>query len=225
MPEERTRVEVDAVAQLLLCPDERSAETLRGEDVSGRIEVIGDVMYDVCLRLRQAVGSTLALEAHGLEPGTYLFATVHREANVRPERLARIAEGLNRLRDPVVFSAHPRTRAALANIRLADHVRLSPPFGYLETAALASQARVVLTDSGGLQKEAYWYRVPCVTLRPSTEWADTVAVGANRLVDDDADRIVAAVADARFPDEAPQLYGDGRAAERLAGVLCSLPAR
>jgi UDP-GlcNAc3NAcA epimerase len=225
MPEERTRVEVDAVAQLLLCPDERSAETLRGEDVPGRIEVIGDVMYDVCLRLQQAVGSAPALEAHGLEPGTYLFATVHREANVRPERLARIAEGLNRLREPVVFAAHPRTRAALANIRLADHVRLSPPFGYLATAALASQARVVLTDSGGLQKEAYWYRVPCVTLRPSTEWADTVAVGANRLVDDDPDRIVAAVADARFPDDAPQLYGDGRAAERLAGVLCSLPAR
>ena len=144
---------------------------------------------------------------------------------MQPGRLARIAEGLNRLEEPVVFAAHPRTRAALTNIRLADHVRLSPPLGYLETAALASQARVVLTDSGGLQKEAYWYRVPCVTLRPSTEWADTVAVGANRLVDDDPDRMVAAVADARFPVDAPHLYGDGRAAERLAGVLCSLPAR
>jgi UDP-N-acetylglucosamine 2-epimerase len=225
MPEERTRVEVDGVAQLLLCPDERSADTLRGEDVPGRIEVIGDVMYDVCLRLQETVDTTDTLEHHRLEPMRYLFATVHREANVKPERLTRIAEGLNRLEEPVLFAAHPRTRAALTNIPLANHIRLSPPLGYLETAALASQARVVLTDSGGLQKEAYWYRVPCVTLRPSTEWADTVAVGANRLVDDDPDGIMAAVADARFPDDAPQLYGDGRAAERLAGVLCSLPAR
>jgi len=225
MPEERTRVEVDATAQLLLCPDERSAETLRSEEAPGRIEVIGDVMYDVCLRLRDTLRSSKALQEHRVEPRAYLFATVHREANVQPARIARIAEGLNRLEESVVFAAHPRTRAALATIRLADHVQLSPPLGYLETAALASQARVVLTDSGGLQKEAYWYGVPCVTLRPSTEWADTVAVGANRLVGDDPDRLVAAVADARFPDEAPQLYGDGRAAERLAGVLCSLPAR
>jgi UDP-N-acetylglucosamine 2-epimerase len=225
MPEERTRVEVDAAAQLLLCPDERSAETLRSEEAPGRIEVIGDVMYDVCLRLQSTLSSSTALQEHGVEPRAYLFATVHREANVQPARIARIAEGLNRLEEPVVFAAHPRTRAAVATIRLADHVQLSPPLGYLETAALASQARVVLTDSGGLQKEAYWYGVPCVTLRPSTEWADTVAVGANRLVDDDPDRIAVAVHEARFPDHAPQLYGDGRAAERLAGVLCSLPAR
>jgi UDP-GlcNAc3NAcA epimerase len=220
MPEERNRIEVDRLAALLLCPDERSAETLRAEGVTGRIEVIGDVMYDVSLRLRS--GSPGTLERLGLEPGGYLFATVHREANVRPERLARIVEGLNRLREPLVFPAHPRTRAALAGLRLGEHVRLTPPLGYGETAALASQARVILTDSGGLQKEAYWYGVPCVTLRPSTEWVDTVELGANRLVDDDPDAIVAAVSEARFPEQAPQLYGDGRAAERLAKTLGSL---
>jgi UDP-N-acetylglucosamine 2-epimerase len=96
---------------------------------------------------------------------------------------------------------------------------LVEPVGYLDFAALASQARVILTDSGGVQKEAYWYGVPCVTMRPSTEWVDTVAAGANTLVDDDPDAIVDAVARARFPADAPQLYGDGHASERVAAAL------
>jgi len=161
------------------------------------------------------------LEQVGLEPGGYIVATVHREANVRPDRLQRIADGLSRLPEPVLFPAHPRTRAALASNRLllAPHVRLIEPLGYLDFAALASQARVIVTDSGGLQKEAYWYGVPCVTARPSTEWIDTVELGANVLVDDDPDKLAAAVAAARMPDERPPLYGDGHAAERVAASL------
>jgi UDP-N-acetylglucosamine 2-epimerase len=98
-------------------------------------------------------------------------------------------------------------------------VQVCEPLGYLDLAALASQARVILTDSGGLQKEAYWYGVPCVTLRPSTEWQDTVEVGANVLVDDDPDRLVAAVAEARMPAERPPLYGDGEASGRIVAAL------
>ncbi|MDP9307244.1 MAG: UDP-N-acetyl glucosamine 2-epimerase, partial [Actinomycetota bacterium] len=109
-------------------------------------------------------------------------------------------------------------------LELAPHVRAEPPLGYLDFAALASQARVILTDSGGLQKEAYWYGVPCVTMRPSTEWVDTVEVGANVLVDDDPGRIASAVVEARMPDERPQLYGDGHASERIAEVLVTLRA-
>jgi UDP-N-acetylglucosamine 2-epimerase len=97
------------------------------------------------------------------------------------------------------------------------------PIGYLESTSLAAQARVILTDSGGLQKEAYWHGVPCVTLRPTTEWVDTVETGANALVDDDPDRLVEAVSSARMPDERPQLYGDGHAAERIAEALVRLP--
>ena len=222
MPEEHTRVEVDRLAQLLLCPDERARATLEGEGVAGQIDVIGDVMYDVCLRLAPAARTRSdALRRFGLEPGAYLVATVHREANVEPGRLTRIAAGLNRLTWPVLFAAHPRTRAVLADLQLdlGAHVQLAPPLGYLDLAALASQARVILTDSGGLQKEAYWYGVPCVTLRPSTEWVDTLEAGANRLVDDDPDLLVTAVAEARFPQDAPRLYGDGRAAERLVEAL------
>ena len=224
MPEERNRIEVDRIAALLLCPDERSAATLAAEGVGGRREVVGDVMYDASLALAPiARRRSNALDRFDVSPGGYVLATVHREANVQPERLARIVEGLNRLGEPIVFPAHPRTRAAVAG--LAPHVRLTDPLGYLDFAALAQQARVILTDSGGLQKEAYWYGVPCVTLRPSTEWVDTVEVGANVLVDDDPDAIVAAVAHATMPEERPPLYGDGRASERVAAVLAASLSR
>jgi UDP-GlcNAc3NAcA epimerase len=158
-----------------------------------------------------------------VQPGSYAVATVHREANVQPERLQRIFDGLSRIDMPVILPAHPRTAAVARSGGLAPgHVRMIQPLGYLDFAALASQARVILTDSGGLQKEAYWYGVPCVTMRPSTEWKDTVELGANVLVDDDPDAIAAAAANARMPDERPQLYGDGHAANRIADVLVSL---
>jgi UDP-GlcNAc3NAcA epimerase len=225
MPEERNRIEVDRLAQLLLTPDERSSRILADEGVSGRREVVGDVMADANAQLAPiARERSLILEQLGVEPGRYLVATAHREANVRPDRLARIADGLSRLPEPVIFPAHPRTRASLANNRLmlAPHVRVVDPLGYLDFAALASQARVIVTDSGGLQKEAYWYGIPCVTLRPSTEWADTVELGANTLVDDDPDRLVAAVAAARMPVQRPPLYGDGHASDRIADLLVTL---
>lgn len=224
MPEERNRIAVDRISQLLLPPDERSKATLEREGVTGRIEVVGDVMADVSLRLapiaRERSGILERLE---LEPGTYVVATIHREANVQPERLARIVAGLGRIDEPVLFPAHPRTRARLG--KLAANVHLLEPLGYLDMAALASQARVIVTDSGGLQKEAYWYGVPCVTARPSTEWIDTVEAGANVLVDDDPERIKKAVAAAHMPDERPQLYGDGNASAKVAAALRASLAR
>jgi UDP-N-acetylglucosamine 2-epimerase (non-hydrolysing)/UDP-GlcNAc3NAcA epimerase len=222
MPEEHNRVEVDRIAELLFCPDERSRAALVAEGVGGRAEVVGDVMADVAVRFAPVARerSTILREL-GIEPQRYVLATVHRAANVRPERLARILGGLARVADPVVLPAHPRTRATIdqEGLRVDGRVVVSRPLGYLDLAALASQARVIATDSGGLQKEAYWYGVPCVTLRPSTEWVDTVEAGANRLVDDDPDAIAAAIAEARMPDDRPPLYGDGRASERIAAIL------
>ena len=228
MPEEHNRVEVDRLSQLLLCPDERAAATLAAEGIGGHAEVVGDVMADVCFRLAPiARERSTILRDLVLSPGAYVVATVHREANVDPRRLARIVDGLGRLGEPVVFPVHPRTRAVLDGngLRPREHVRLLEPLGYLDFAALASQARVIVTDSGGLQKEAYWYGVPCITLRPSTEWVDTVEVGANELVDDDPDRLVSAVERARMPPEHPPLYGDGHAAERVAELLYTLASR
>lgn len=218
MPEERNRIAVDRISALLLAPDERSQATLYAEDVAGKVVVVGDVMADAA-----RIFAPIAREQvqTGRVPGSYLVVTIHREANVSEPRLGRIVAGLNRLREPLVFPAHPRTRAALeeAGLALGPHIELTPPLGYLELAALASQARVVITDSGGLQKEAFWYGVPCVTMRPSTEWVDTVEFGANTLVDDDPDALVRAVAAARMPPERPPLYGDGHASERIAEVL------
>ncbi|HWQ24075.1 MAG TPA: UDP-N-acetylglucosamine 2-epimerase (non-hydrolyzing) [Gaiellaceae bacterium] len=225
MPEEHTRLEVDHVASLLFCPDERSRATLVEEGALGAIHVVGDVMADASLRFAPIARRRVRIP---YEPGSYVVVTVHREANVFQPRLGRIIEGLNRLAETVVFPAHPRTRAQLQRERLelAPHVRLVEPLGYLELAALASQARVIVTDSGGLQKEAYWYGVPCVTLRPSTEWVDTVEAGANVLVDDDPDRLAEAVANAALPSERPVLYGDGHASRRIAEVLvATMPGR
>ena len=219
MPEEHNRIETDRLAQLLLCPDDRSRRTLEDEGVAGRIEVVGDVMYDASLLF-----APIARERYEPPhpPRSYVVATIHREANVSQPRLGRIVEGLSRLDGPVVFPAHPRTRAALDGIALAPHIELVEPLGYLEMTALVADARVVVTDSGGLQKEAYWLGVPCVTARPSTEWVGTVEAGANVLVDDDPDRLAAAVADARMPENRPQLYGDGAAADRIAVLLGTL---
>jgi UDP-GlcNAc3NAcA epimerase len=226
MPEERARIEVDRLASLLFAPDDGSRRTLEAEEVPGRIEVVGDVMADASARFAPiARERSRILEQLGVAPGGYVVATIHREANVAPERLGRIAEGLNRIDRPVIFPAHPRTRQAIASntVLLGEHVRVLDPLGYLDFAALASQAAVIVTDSGGLQKEAYWYGVPCVTARPSTEWVDTVEVGANRLVDDDPELIADAVARAAMPAERPQLYGDGKAAARMAEALARLP--
>jgi UDP-GlcNAc3NAcA epimerase len=225
MPEERNRIETDKLAAVLFCPDERSRETLAAEGVSGHAEVVGDVMADACFRLTPiALQRAQTLDALGLKPEQYLLLTLHREANTRQPRLGRIVEGINRLEESLLFPVHPRTRAALdlEGLELGPRVLTLPPVGYLELTALAAQARVILTDSGGLQKEAYWHGVPCVTLRPSTEWVDTVETGANTLVDDDPERLVEAVAAARMPGERPQLYGDGRAAEKIAQSLVRL---
>jgi UDP-GlcNAc3NAcA epimerase len=224
MPEEVNRVLVDRVSALLFCPSEVAVGNLAAEGIVEGVHVVGDVMYDANLRLaplaRERSG---ALAAAGVEPGRYLLLTLHREANVRPEPLARVAQALAELGEDVVFPAHPRTRSALREYGIdLDSTRVLPPLGYLDFAALASQARVVLTDSGGVQKEAYWYGVPCVTLRTTTEWVETVDAGWNRLAGTDPGAIVAAVREAAPPVDRPLLYGDGRAAERIAELLCTM---
>ncbi|MBA3433942.1 MAG: UDP-N-acetylglucosamine 2-epimerase (non-hydrolyzing) [Actinobacteria bacterium] len=225
MPEEHARIEVDRIAWLLFCPNERARTTLLDEGVLGQAHVVGDVMAEASHRFAPIARERFPIP---FEPGSYVVATVHRQANVFQPRLGRIIEGLNRLSERVVFPAHPRTRAQIAaeGIELAEHVHMTDPLSYLELASLASQARVIATDSGGLQKEAYWYGVPCVTMRPSTEWMETVEVGANVLVDDDPDAIVNAIASAQMPEKRPRLYGDSHASARIAQVLhATMPGR
>ena len=225
MPEEHTRIEVDRLAFLLFCPNDRARATLAEENVLGQVHVVGDVMAEASQRFAPIARERFPIP---YEPRTYVTVTVHRHANVSQPRLGRIVEGLNRVQDRIVFPAHPRTLAMIRKERmeLADHVRLTDPLSYLELASPASQARVIATDSGGLQKEAYWYGVPCVTMRPSTEWVETVEVGANVLVDDDPNAIANAITYATIPERRPQLYGDGHASARIASVLVTtMPGR
>src|SRR5262245_9695629 len=216
MPEERNRIEVDRLAQVLFAPDERSRATLEGEGVAGRIEVVGDVMRDAL-----DLFAPIARRSFESYQRPYAVLTIHRAANTRPERLRRLVRELGATGWAFVFPVHPRTRHVLDEhlIALAPEIEAVEPLGYLEMLALVAGAARVVTDSGGLQKEAYWLRIPCITLRPSTEWADTVRVGANTLVDpDEPNGLAAALAHARFPDDAPELYGDGHAAERIAAA-------
>jgi UDP-N-acetylglucosamine 2-epimerase (non-hydrolysing)/UDP-GlcNAc3NAcA epimerase len=224
MPEERNRVLVDHLAALLLCSSAVPVENLRREAVPGRIELVGDVMVDVARAVQPAARRRREpLRALGVEPGGYVLATAHRAANVDdPARLELVVELLEAVTEPVVLPLHPRTRARALAAGLGDRLdraaRVCPPLGYLDFTALLCQARAVLTDSGGVQKEAYLAGVPCVTLRAETEWVETVAAGWNTLVGLDAAAARAALA-APAPNDRPELYGDGRAGERVVAAL------
>ena len=222
MPEELNRVLTDHASDLLLCSAEAPAAILREERVAGTIEVVGDVMVDVARLLGpRAAARTEVLDGLGVAPGKFFLATAHRAGNVDdPQRLARLVALLESLPGPVVLPLHPRTRERLAAAGRLEGLDLivTPPLGYLEFTALLYNARAVLTDSGGVQKEAYLAGVPCVTLRASTEWTETVAAGWNALVDLDADAAIAALGRTP-PADRPPLYGDGHAGERVAAAL------
>jgi UDP-N-acetylglucosamine 2-epimerase (non-hydrolysing)/UDP-GlcNAc3NAcA epimerase len=231
MPEEVNRVVTDHLSALLLCPSQTAVENLRRESVAGAVELVGDVMVDVAQLLQPAARArTAALEPYAVEPGGYLLATAHRAGNVDdPVRLRVLVDLLLALPLPTILPLHPRTRARLEatglleTVTAAEHIRLAPPLGYLDFTALLCNASVIVTDSGGVQKEAYLAGVPCVTLRPSTEWVETVEAGWNVLVDLDTAAALAAL-DRTPPVERPQLYGDGCAGERVAAAVAALAA-
>jgi UDP-N-acetylglucosamine 2-epimerase (non-hydrolysing)/UDP-GlcNAc3NAcA epimerase len=229
MPEELNRVLTDHLSDLLLCASDTAASNLAAESVAGKVEVVGDVMVDVALRrARSARADSEVLAAHSLKSGGYLLLTAHRPGNVDDlDRLHALVELVRALPMPVLFPVHPRTSAHLANAGLArelariDGLQLTEPLGYAEFGALLWQARAVLTDSGGVQKEAYLAGVPCLTLRATTEWVETVAAGWNTLVDLDASAALAALG-RRPPGERPALYGDGHAAERCVQAIAAM---
>jgi UDP-GlcNAc3NAcA epimerase len=236
MPEEVNRVAVDCVSDLLLCSTETALENLRAEGLAERARVVGDVMADVARRFGPIAERGSRIHGRlGLRRGEYIVATLHRAANVDDgQSLRRAVDLLAALAaelGPLVFVVHPRTEARLTEAGLmsaleADsRIVVSRSLGYLDFTALIRGSRAVLTDSGGLQKEAYLAGVPCVTLRLQTEWLETVTSGWNRLVGLDAETALRALGEliARRRDESPDLaiYGDGRAGERCARELVS----
>jgi UDP-GlcNAc3NAcA epimerase len=229
MPEELNRVLTDHASELLLCSTETAMANLEREGVGGESHLVGDVMADVSLAFRDiAEERSQILDQLGLDPGSYLVVTAHRAGNVdRPERLEALVALLEALPQPVVLPMHPRTRERLTAAGLMDRldgIKVIPPLCYLDFMKLARHARAVLTDSGGVQKEAYLLGVPCVTLRNTTEWVETVEAGWNTLVDLDPAAALAAL-ERRPPEDRPELYGGGHAAERVCEVLSAYTQR
>jgi UDP-GlcNAc3NAcA epimerase len=217
MPEEINRVVADQLSDLLFCPSDAAVVNLGAEGISQNVFLVGDVMLDVLNWARPRASSRQAqlLNRFGLKEKAYLLATVHRSENTdEPARLLGILKALNLVEEPVIFPVHPRTRKVFQEIgfRPEPHVQWIDPVGYLDMVALVEGARRVLTDSGGLQKEAYWLGVPCLVLRNETEWVETVEAGWNVLVGSNLTRILDAVSYFSPPDIHPDLYGDGHAA-------------
>jgi UDP-N-acetylglucosamine 2-epimerase (non-hydrolysing)/UDP-GlcNAc3NAcA epimerase len=233
MPEELNRVVTDHASDLLLCSTPAAVSNLEREGTHGRVELVGDVMADVSLTFAAvAEERSQALDEYGVEPGGYILVTAHRAGNVDdPRRLELLVELLETLPGTRIFPLHPRTRARLEAADLlgrlagAPGLQLTAPLGYLDFLTLARHARAICTDSGGVQKEAYLLGTPCITLRSTTVWVETVEQGWNVLVDLDSAAALAALERKPPPGERPELYGGGHAAERICDVLATYTPR
>jgi UDP-GlcNAc3NAcA epimerase len=225
MPEEINRVVADHLSTWLFAPSDAAVTQLGREGIVDGVHVVGDIMLDAVFLFRdRALTRSVVLNRLNLQAQSYVVATVHRAENTdNPERLANIVDGLSRLDLPVVFPLHPRTRDRLREFRIEPgaNVLVIEPVGYLDMLALQARTACVLTDSGGVQKEAYYLSVPCVTMRRETEWIETVATGWNQLVGTDARDIGMAVMQQRTRPNRPHppLYGDGKTAERIVEIL------
>ena len=224
MPEEINRVVADRLSALLFCPSRTAVDNLAAEGIRDGVHLVGDVMAEALAFARQAsINRSDVLARLGLAERGYVLATVHRAENTDdPTRLAAIWRALTELGETVAFPVHPRTRQKLDGIAdraAADNVRCVEPLGYLDMVRLSLSARLILTDSGGLQKEAYWLGVPCLTLRDETEWVETVEAGWNRVVGADTARIVGEARTFAPPPERPPLYGEGEASARIVTLL------
>jgi UDP-GlcNAc3NAcA epimerase len=227
MPEEVNRVVADHLSDLLLCPSEVSVQNLAAEGIKRNVHVVGDVMLDVLNWAKRSLSAKPSeiLGKLGLTRHRYLLATVHRSENTDDlAKLSEILDAFHSLDEPVVFPVHPRARKVIEGARRPSNsrVRLIDPVGYLDMVALSEAARMILTDSGGLQKEAYWLGVPCLTLRDETEWVETVEAGWNTLVGADKEGIVEAIRSFSTGGPRPALYGDGFAAAKCVNLIADI---
>jgi UDP-N-acetylglucosamine 2-epimerase len=228
MPEEVNRVLTDHVSDLLCCPSSTAVDNLGTEGIVEGVHLVGDVMYDVLLDDLAVLDSVASPTDSLAVDSPYVVATIHRASTTDdPRRFGAVVHALAEIATniaPVVWPVHPRTSDLVAGLVVPDNLHLISPVSYHEMLVLVRGARTVITDSGGLQKEAYWLETPCVTVRDTTEWTETIDAGWNSLVGADAASIIAAVTDVPAPDTHPSLYGDGRSADRIVDLITSLLA-
>jgi len=226
MPEEINRLVADQLSSAYFCVSQTAVSQLAGEGITKNVFWVGDVMLDANISNRPlARQKSTILSKLELVPGKYSLVTVHRAANTDdPIRLSNIVKALNQVDETVVFPVHPRTRSALQNldVQFNDNIRLIEPVGYYDMMMLEDNARMIATDSGGVQREAYFLHKPCLTLRDETEWTETVQVGWNKLVGVDLDRILHEWKSFTPPAEQPPIFGDGTAGEKIANILNQL---
>ncbi len=227
MPEEVNRLLADRIADLHFCASQTAVRNLAEEGIRARVYWVGDVMLDVMLSYREIARSRSdILGKLGLAPKQYALVTVHRAGTTdNPQQLNNLVNALNKVPEVIVFPIHPRTRKALQGIgaTFKEHILAIEPVGYLDMIQLEVNARMIATDSGGVQREAYFLQVPCLTLREQTEWTETVATGWNRLVGTDPEKILNAWSNFEAPREHPAIFGDGTAAEKIARILDMAP--
>jgi len=226
MPEEINRLVADQLSAAYFAVSQTAVSQLAREGITKNVFWVGDVMLDANISNRPlARQKSTILSRLKLAPASYGLVTVHRVGNTDdPNRLSNIVKALNQVGETIVFPAHPRTRRALQNLDILfnDHVRLIEPVGYYDMMVLEENARMIATDSGGVQREAYFVGKPCLTLRDETEWTETVQVGWNKLVGVDVDRILREWKTFTPPTEQPPIFGDGTAGEKIAGILGEL---
>ena len=223
MPEEINRIVADHLSTLLFCPSQTAVNNLANEGITQGVHLVGDVMAEaLAFAANKAKTHSDILSQLSLSEGKYLLATVHRAENTDdPIRLRNIIEAFNTIQEPIVFPVHPRTQKEINKLHysLDDHVLMLEPLGYLDMVRLEASARVILTDSGGIQKEAYWLGVPCVTLRNETEWVETVETDWNKLTGANSNKIVYTIHNINPPKSHPNLYGDVNTASRCVALL------
>lgn len=223
MPEEINRLVADQLSSAYFCVSQTAVRQLASEGITKNVFWVGDVMLDANLANRPlARKKSTVLSDLGLAPASYSLVTVHRAANTDdPARLTNIVRALSRVGETVVFPVHPRTRGALAKLdeQFGDNVRLIEPVGYYDMMVLEENARLIATDSGGVQREAYFMQKPCLTLRDETEWTETVTAGWNKLVGVDVELIVHEWNSFAPPSAQPPIFGDGTAGEKIAEIL------
>jgi len=226
MPEEINRIVSDHIADLLFAPTESSVKLLKKEGITTGVHFVGDVMHDIRKKIKNQKSKIKILEKYTIKPQKYILATVHRQENTDiRQHLENIIEAFMKIEETIIFPAHPRTVKFLKGYGLDKiiakypHIKIIEPVGFFEMVALEKNARLILTDSGGVQKEAYLNRVPCVTLRNETEWIETVASGWNRLGGTNVAKIVRLAKNFPRPKNHPNFLGDGRAYKKISSII------